>query len=140
MSNDATEYCWWIDEMPHGPFPSRDAALEDAADHLGAGFTGSVLLGPIVYVDAAHYVAEAADVDRLMESAEQSFADVCFYEDQAFYVADEAAAQAELRALIEGWARKHVGAHCVWRCPDDAPDVADEVRAMAARLEDETHV
>ena len=94
-------------ETAHGPFPTREAAIEDATRCCDAG--DEVLVDTITWAHVCEYV----DAEAYVEALEQHAFDdnYSFHDDQLFSIATSKEAAQE--ALCD-WAKKHLTAARVW--------------------------
>lgn len=105
MTEAPAEWCWMDDgsERCHGPFATREDALDDAIDNGRE----VVLVGHVQRYDGSEYMP---DVDRILEIVNEDAADNDFswLDDDAFELrvgADEDDASEELTAWARKWLR-----------------------------------
>jgi hypothetical protein len=117
------EFCWREKngERAYGPFPSREAALEDARDlyHGDDRAPKSVMIGSCHYAFAPKYVPDFYDViERIEEVAwDDSFS---FWDNgEIFDVAD--GAKEAYDKMLRAWAEKYLSS-TVW-CTDEEEEM-----------------
>ena len=110
------EWAWYVPHhgQAYGPFKSRDEAIADARRYFSASTTATTLptivVGKTDTVDPAEWFD--ADIDNLLEQADERLADNIDTDDAVFSVADASRveAQKELNDFFDAWVRKWV--HC----------------------------
>jgi hypothetical protein len=97
------EWGWYVEgSTGHGPFASKDAAIDHAKGYLDEEST--VIVGPITYLTAE---ACLPNLDALIELMEESAWDQFGCEERMFDHDPEAAGEA-LRAVLNTWADDHL--------------------------------
>jgi hypothetical protein len=113
MSEDV-KWCWYVDreEVSHGPFDSRDAAIADAHAEGAIASHDKIMVAHLMFPEASRYVLE--DLDNVMERLEESAVD-----NDGLYAQDELIfsikgnkekAQKALDDALAGWADRYVKA------------------------------
>jgi len=99
-------------EYVHGPFDTRDAAIEDARRELDnpPGESTKIVLGHCRFANPVEAVKVVADLDAVLERMDEYARDndFGFYDDNVFEPVDESGAVIALRAALEDWARQWV--------------------------------
>lgn len=113
------DWCWRIpeSELAHGPFSSREQALEDARRESDAV---KVLVGHPEYLRPADWIP--SDMDELLERMDMFAYDNGFPgDDQLFEVPDEdqKEAQADLDRTLAAWASKWVRPTGQWQTSEE---------------------
>jgi len=110
------QFGWYEDDHPaHGPFPTFEAAEEDARDcgmHV-------VNIGAIKTIHPAEWID--TDVERILEQMDESISSDVAFDDAVFVLKkeSEAVAEDELKLILEEWANKYVTTNSAsWYIPD----------------------
>lgn len=120
LDHEDENWCWTLDleDTPHGPFPSREAAIANARFIAEQGFISAeeVTVGRMGVAPPAHYASSAVRADDILEE----MCDACSEdapepasERTIFEFADDEAAQKDLERVVGQWARNHIKAN-IW--------------------------
>jgi len=135
-SPPAPEWAWMLPdgECAHGPFPSRQAAIDDfSAQAADEGYSPRVVLGHVVWLSVEDFL-EYFDADDVVERSDEACAnqDAWFCSEGPFFTlvgprwvandpamvaahdASDATASRELREIIRPWAEKWVEVDDKW--------------------------
>lgn len=111
MEDRNEDWCWAIDEESeiHGPFPSREAAVQNASDLKMRRCLDArrIMVGRMGALFPEQFAKEAADCGELLDRFCDSAAYDCFGdgEEPVFsFAVDQAEAQKMLDSLIAQWA------------------------------------
>jgi hypothetical protein len=119
--SDKTEWCYAkkSERHAHGPFDSREEAIEDAREYYSGDGVFTIELGHPRYANVDECIpTDAAD---LVERMDEYAADNDFPGDDPIFEIDQKdlkQADAELQELLKAWAKKWVCSNGCWVLDD----------------------
>jgi hypothetical protein len=130
--NDKTKWGWrhgaYV-EKASGPFPSRQAAIDDARERIDGPTI--IKVGVIEYPTFEKWI----DSNWLIEHADEVCGenDFAFYDDVIFEPkGDEKQADIELKSFLREWAKKYVCTSGCWVMGGDNPEEDVKIDAQAS--------
>lgn len=142
MSENDTRAWGWRDESDkeHGPFSSREEALNDIAEYFEeSGPNHRVEVGRVHVLKAKDHVS--VDIDRLLEEADDNAFDEYGWDESRlfdFAVADTVGeAVQELHAFIEAWVEKYLENTTGYWVLEDEEEVLVQGKGGDAEVEEE---
>lgn len=119
---DNTEWAWMVTHSgkAHGPFDTREEALEDAKEHGYDGPNDGIAIGTCAWADAEDYLPS---MDSVLEGMNECAfdGDFSFYDDAVFEVEHPSQAEKDFNELITAWAAAHVVPRC-WLFVEEEPE------------------
>lgn len=124
MTDTATEWAWYKSgHNAQGPFPTREAAVEDARENFYGDTLTTVIVGTVTYTKPEDWVD--VDMDDLLTNATERFGENVYIDDKVFYVEPkrQTEAEADLRRVLKEWARRWVETQSYQWYVDDGEEV-----------------